>query len=59
MEEGKPVDLVTLANALTKRRQVDDCGGVAYLAYLMELLPRQLSITAYVQIVKEAAQRRP
>jgi replicative DNA helicase len=58
MDEGTPVDLVTLADVLTKRRQVDNCGGVAYLASLTELLPRTLSIAAYVQIVKEAAQRR-
>jgi replicative DNA helicase len=58
MDEGTPVDLVTLHEVMTKRRQLDSCGGPAYLASLTEYLPRTLSIAAYVQIVKDAAQRR-
>jgi replicative DNA helicase len=57
-EDGSVVDLVTLAEELRNRHEIDAIGGAAYLCSLTELLPRQLSIESYVQIVKEKSRRR-
>jgi replicative DNA helicase len=58
MEDGHAVDIVTLAEDLHERREVQSIGGVAYLASLTEGLPRRLSIDEYVRIVRNAALRR-
>jgi replicative DNA helicase len=53
MIEGRPVDLVTLAEQLQRNKELSTIGGVAYLAALTEGLPRRLSIEEYVRIVKD------
>ena len=57
-EDGRVVDLLTLAAELRNHREIDAIGGATYLCLLTELLPRQLSIMSYVQIVKEKSRRR-
>src|SRR5271156_4513150 len=49
----RAVDIVTLAEELAKRKEVEAVGGVAYLASLTEGLPRRISIKEYVRIVKD------
>lgn len=56
--DGVVVDIITLAQAMRDHRELDAIGGLAYLASLTELLPRHLSITSYVELVREKAQRR-
>src|ERR1700749_3906432 len=51
--EGRAVDLVTLANELSKYKEVEAVGGVAYLASLTEGLPRRPVIDEYIRIVKD------
>ncbi|HTJ28869.1 MAG TPA: DnaB-like helicase N-terminal domain-containing protein, partial [Acidobacteriaceae bacterium] len=51
--EGRAVDLVTLANELSKYKEVEAVGGVAYLASLTEGLPRRPVIEEYIRIVKD------
>lgn len=51
--EGRAVDLVTLANELSKYKEVEAVGGVAYLASLTEGLPRRPIIEEYIRIVKD------
>jgi hypothetical protein len=58
IEDGSVVDLLTLAEDLRNRHEIDAIGGAAYLCSLTELLPRRLSIESYVQIVKEKSRRR-
>lgn len=59
MEEGvTQVDMVTLAEFLRKRKQLQTIGGVSYLASLTEGLPRRLKVEPYVRIVKEKAKLR-
>jgi replicative DNA helicase len=51
--EGRAVDLVTLANELSKYKEIESVGGVAYLASLTEGLPRRPVIEEYIRIVKD------
>jgi replicative DNA helicase len=53
IDASRAVDIVTLAEELAKRKEVESIGGVAYLASLTEGLPRRLSIEEYVRIVKD------
>ncbi len=58
MEEGHAVDIVTLSENLRMRKEVAAIGGIAYLASLIEGLPRRLSIAEYVRIVRDKSQLR-
>ena len=53
MDEQRPVDIVTLANELSRYKEVESVGGVAYLASLTEGLPRRPVIEEYIKIVKD------
>src|ERR1700756_4948184 len=53
IDASRAVDIVTLAEELSRRKEVEAIGGVAYLASLTEGLPRRLSIEEYVRIVKD------
>ena len=53
IDASRAVDIVTLAEELARRKEVESIGGVAYLASLTEGLPRRLSIEEYVRIVKD------
>src|ERR1700678_3101887 len=52
-EDGHAVDIVTVAEELRRKKELDSIGGVAYLASLSEGLPRKLSIESYVRIVRD------
>jgi replicative DNA helicase len=53
LNEHRSVDIVTLANELSRYKEVEAIGGVAYLASLTEGLPRRPVIEEYVRIVKD------
>ena len=53
MDAHRAIDIVTLAEELARRKEVEAVGGVAYLASLTEGLPRRPSIDEYVRIVKD------
>jgi replicative DNA helicase len=53
MALGHAVDLITVMDALQKRRELDAIGGAAYLAFLTEGIPRNPSIESYVRIIKD------
>jgi replicative DNA helicase len=53
MDEQRAVDIVTLANELSRFKEVESVGGVAYLASLTEGLPRRPVIEEYIRIVKD------
>ncbi len=53
MEGQHAVDIVTLANELSRYKEVESVGGVAYLASLTEGLPRRPVIDEYIRIVKD------
>lgn len=50
---GHAVDIVTLTDHLSKKKELDSVGGLPYLASLSEGLPRKLSIESYVRIVRD------
>jgi replicative DNA helicase len=54
-ESSRPVDIVTLREELTRRREVEAVGGVAYLTSLTDGLPRRPNIEHYVRIVRDKA----
>ena len=53
VELGHGVDIVTVTDYLSKKRELDSVGGLPYLASLSEGLPRKLSIESYVRIVRD------
>jgi replicative DNA helicase len=57
-DASSAIDIVTLSNALTRYKEVEAAGGVAYLASLTEGLPRRPVIEDYIRIVKDKAQLR-
>ena len=52
-ERGEPVDLVTLVDELRARKQLEDVGGIAYLAGLPDMVPTALYAEAYLRILQE------
>ena len=46
VDAEQPIDVVTLAEALDKSDQLDDCGGIAYLAELAGNTPAVANIRA-------------
>jgi replicative DNA helicase len=55
MEDGCAVDLVTLKDRLEQTRSLDSCGGPAYLAALVDGVPRSINVEHYARIVREKA----
>ncbi|MFP5229720.1 MAG: replicative DNA helicase [Acidobacteriota bacterium] len=53
IDQNHVVDIVTLAEELSRRKEIESVGGVAWLASLTEGLPRRLTIEEYVRIVKD------
>ena len=53
MDTQRAVDIVTLSNELSRYKEIEAVGGVAYLASLTEGLPRRPVIEEYIRIVKE------
>src|SRR3984885_14778846 len=53
VEFGHGVDIVTITDHLSKKKELDSVGGLPYLASLSEGLPRKLSIESYVRIVRD------
>jgi len=53
IDAHRAIDIVTLTEELSRRKEVEAVGGVAYLASLTEGLPRRPSIEEYVRIVKD------
>jgi len=51
--DGKPADVVTLAEALSSTQKLDYVGGLAYLGALVQNVPTAANIRHYAQIVRE------
>lgn len=54
-ESGRAIDIVTLAEELSRRKEVESVGGVAYLSSLTDGMPRRENVEHYVKIVKDKA----
>ncbi len=57
-ENGKPFDLLTLAEWLEDNNELEDAGGFAYLGILARDTPSAANVRAYGDIVRERAIRR-
>src|SRR5690606_41275469 len=51
--ESEPLDVVTLAEFLERAGDIEDAGGLTYLAELAEKTPGAANIRAYAEIVRE------
>ncbi len=58
INQHKPVDVLTVVDALKIRDQLKVIGGEAYLYELLKNTPTALNITAYAEIVTERAKLR-
>jgi replicative DNA helicase len=54
-ERGDAIDLVTLKEELGRSGDLDDVGGPAYIAALVDGVPRSTNVEHYARIVKEKA----
>lgn len=58
MERGTALDIRTLCEELTVRGLIEDVGGHAYVASLVDGVPRSTNIKYYAEIVREKAAQR-
>lgn len=52
-DDGQPYDVVTVAEWLDSHQQLDDAGGLSYLAALAERTPGVSNVKAYADIVRK------
>lgn len=57
-DRNEPVDLITLSNSLKDQKRLEQIGGRAYLAELVDNVASAANITYYARIVKEKAVKR-
>lgn len=55
---GVAIDLITLRDDLTRRGQIEECGGPAYISALTDGVPRTSNVKHYAQIVRDHSMRR-
>lgn len=58
LERGAAADLVTVAESLQRNGLLDEAGGPAYIASLVDGVPHSTNVEYYAQIVKEKARFR-
>ncbi len=54
-DRGEPCDLITLTSILKKKGELEEVGGGAYLATLVDFVPTAANIAYYCKIAKEKA----
>jgi len=54
-KKSEPVDLITLINAMRESNQLEEIGGAAYLARLVDTIPSAVNVAHYARIVREKA----
>ena len=54
-ERNGAIDLVTLKDELTRAGELDEVGGPAYIAALVDGVPRSMNVEHYARIIKEKA----
>jgi replicative DNA helicase len=54
-EANRAIDLVTLADELTRAGEIEAVGGGAYVSSLVDCVPRVTNVEHYAKIVKEKA----
>jgi len=54
----KPIDILTISNALEEKQKIDQIGGIAYLAELSTSVPSASHVYSYGIMVKDKSTRR-
>src|SRR5262249_55148719 len=54
-ERGEAIDLVTLKEELGRSGEIESVGGPAYIAALVDGVPRSTNVSFYAKIIKEKA----
>src|SRR6201987_3498633 len=54
-DRGDAIDLVTLKEELSRSGEIDEVGGPAYIAALVDGVPRSTNVEHYARIIKEKA----
>ena len=54
-DQGKAIDVVTIAEELSARKEIEDVGGLAYISELANAVPTAANIVHYAKIVEEKA----
>ncbi|MBP8644906.1 MAG: replicative DNA helicase [Syntrophobacteraceae bacterium] len=54
-DRNQPIDLVTLADHLGEKQQLEEVGGTSYLASLIEAVPSAANVSVYARIINEKA----
>ncbi len=57
-DRGQPIDMITVADELDRRKWVEAVGGVAYISSLIDGVPDRPSLAHYCGIVREKAMLR-
>jgi replicative DNA helicase len=57
-DRNEPADLITLSNALKDQKSLEQVGGTAYLALLVDNVASAANIAYYAKIIKEKAVKR-
>jgi replicative DNA helicase len=57
-DERQPIDVVTLTDKLRGLGQLGDCGGVAYISNLVDIVPTAANTQFYARIIREMSIRR-
>ena len=55
---GISIDLLAITDELTKNKMLDRAGGTAYIASLMDGIPRVINLEHYARMIKDAARAR-
>src|ERR1700674_2068053 len=53
-----PIDLITLTEEMSRRKELDAAGGAAYISSLGDLIPKQSNVEHYAKLVKEKSRQR-
>ncbi|MDX8387558.1 MAG: replicative DNA helicase [Ghiorsea sp.] len=53
--DNHPVDALTVKDYLVRTKELDECGGEAYLGDLISLIPTSANVRHYAEIVRERA----
>jgi replicative DNA helicase len=54
-DRGEAIDLVTLKEELGRTGEIEEVGGPAYIAALVDGVPRSMNVEHYARIIKEKA----
>src|SRR5207245_8268469 len=54
-ERGDAIDLITLKEELGRSGELDEIGGPAYIAALVDGVPHSMNVAHYARIIKEKA----